>query len=344
MKIDQHLLCKPVLVAFIGFASLCNVAPDMLGQTLYTAIGGNLSPGTPGTVRAFDASNTAKSTVVSGFTPPADTISPDGLLVSGSNLFVADNQNNRVGVYSAAGGSAATSSLLNVPNPVGLALSGNILYVASKPSGTGQDGAVTAYNFTTNNGVVTFGTSTVIKSGLINPQGLAFSNTTSDLYYVDAGNNTITAYNTSSKTTPFTINTVNAASGTTPLFLAVTGNYLFVSNANSKTVSEYNATAGTLLNASIVSGLDTPRGLAISGNTLFVSYGNAANGGVADYTLSLANNSASLISSSFVTGYSINGLAISEVPEPATWLAGGLVSIFAVFSLCRRSKRSTLFA
>lgn len=182
MKTNPSSLRKRVLVTLSALTCLGSVTPALLGQTLYTAIAGNASPGNQGTVRAFDASNTAKGTVVGGFTPPTDTISPDGILVSGNNLFVADNQNNRVGVYSTAGGTTATSSLLNVPNPVGLALSGNILYVASKPAGSGQDGAVTAYNFTTNNGTVTFGTSTVIKSGLINPQGLAFSSTTSDLY------------------------------------------------------------------------------------------------------------------------------------------------------------------
>ena len=341
MKINQSFLCKPVLLALAVLTCLCSVTPDLLGQTLYTAIGGNPSPGAPGTVRAFDASNTAKGTAVGGFTPPTDTISPDGILVSGNNLFVADNQNNRVGVYSTAGGTAAASTLLNVPNPVGLALSGNILYVASKPSDSATDGTVTAYNVTGSNGAVTFGTGSTVISGLNNPQGLAFSSATSDLYYVDANTSTVTAYNTTNKATAFTINTVNAAQGTTPLFVAVTGNYLFVSNAGSGTVSEYNAATGALLNASIVSGLSTPRGLAISGNTLYVAYGNASNG-VADYTLNLANNSASVITTSFVAGYSINGLAISEVPEPATCLAGGLVSMAAGFAMLKRFKRTVL--
>ncbi len=336
MKINQSFLCKPVLLALAVLTCLCSVTHDLLGQTLYTAIGGN--PGNGGTVRAFNASN---GTAVSGFTAPTDTISPDGVLVSGSNLFVADNQNNRVGVYSTAGGTAAASSLLNVPNPVGLALSGNILYVASKPSDNTTDGTVTAYSVAGSNGAVTFGTGNTIISGLNNPQGLAFSSATADLYYVDANTNTVTAYNTTNKATAFTINTMNTAQGITPLFVAVTGNYLFVSNASSGTVSEYNAATGALLNASIVNGLSTPRGLAISGNTLYVSYGNASNG-VADYTLNLANNSASVITTSFVTGYSINGLAISEVPEPATCLAGGLVSLSAGFTMLKRFKRTVL--
>jgi hypothetical protein len=56
-----------------------------------------------------------------------------------------------------------------------------------------------------------------------------------------------------------------------PAELAVSGNNLFVSNADGCSVGEYDATTGAAINASFVRGLGNPWGLAVLGNTLFVA-------------------------------------------------------------------------
>jgi len=118
------------------------------------------------------------------------------------------------------------------------------------------------------------------------------------------------------------INTALIGGQSGPTSIAVSGGNLFVTNWQTGTVGEYNATTGATVNASLVTGLDSPEGIAISGNDLFVTEQNNL---IGEYTTSGAVVNASLISDPgaptgiaisgddlFVTNYSSRYNSISE--------------------------------
>ncbi len=324
LKFTAWLGCAPLRgwlrrSALGGTASLALLlATDspLRAQTLYVANSSNNAVG------AYNATTGATLTSFTGLN------APDGLLVSGNTLYVANNQGGTVSEFNTATGALATISL-QVANPVGLALSGSNLYV----SGT---------TATTNNGVTTSTASigvynatsgafvnTLNIAGLSNPQGLTMSG--SVLYYTDANTGKIGAYDTTTGSTPTTFTTTPSGLKT-PIFLAVSNGDLFVANQNSgvqngATVGEYNAATGAAINANFITGLTTARGLAVSGNILYVSSftGTGNNTEVSEYNIS----DGSLIKANFLTNAGANGLAISPVPEPATWLGGALLGAVA---------------
>jgi hypothetical protein len=143
------------------------------------------------------------------------------------------------------------------------------------------------------------------------------------------------------------------------------------------TVSEYDATTGAPINASLITGLDSPFALALEGNTLFVA--NRFTVGAYDATTGAANvkfspitgldfplgltvsgntlfmpnsfsdtvgtyNAASgaLINADFITGLDFPlGLAVASlVPEPSPWpmMAGSGVALLTV--MLRRKRRT----
>src|SRR6266481_2358730 len=94
--------------------------------------------------------------------------------------------------------------------------------------------------------------------------------------------------------TPVLFAAVVAALCLTP----VTGDaQIFVTNAFSNTIGEYNATTGAPINSSFISGLDFPNGIALFGGNLFVA--NSGNNTIGEYNAA--------------TGASINSSFISSV-------------------------------
>ncbi len=88
--------------------------------------------------------------------------------------------------------------------------------------------------------------------------------------------------------------------------VAISGNNLFVTNAQTNVVAEYNLSTGALINANFIAGLNYPWGLAITGNTLFVS--NALGNTIGAYNASTG----AVINARLITGLSYpEGLAIS---------------------------------
>ena len=180
--------------------------------------------------------------------------------------------------------------------------------------------------------------------------------------------------------------TIQAAAASRPLsmlLLAVTalwalpaaGANLFVANLAIGTIGEYNATTGTTVNASVVSGLSDPAGIAVSGANLFVA--NLGNGTIGEYNATTgATVNAALVSglsnpigiavsgaNLFVTNYGngtigeynattgatvnaalVSGLSnpygITVVPEPSTWalLVTGGTALF-LFGRARSKPR-----
>jgi len=85
---------------------------------------------------------------------------------------------------------------------------------------------------------------------------------------------------------------------------------IFVTNANTNTIGEYNATTGATINSSFISsGLSGPFGIALSGGNLFVT--NQNNSTIGEYNAS--------------TGATINSSFISSglTAPPAIALSGG---------------------
>jgi hypothetical protein len=81
----------------------------------------------------------------------------------------------------------------------------------------------------------------------------------------------------------------------------LSGNHLFVANATTDTIGEYDATTGATINANFVTGLIDPQRLALSGNNLFVVNG-LVTPVVGEYNAT--------------TGAAINANFITTVPVP----------------------------
>jgi hypothetical protein len=94
-----------------------------------------------------------------------------------------------------------------------------------------------------------------------------------------------------------------------PIWVAVSGNTLFVANTASGTIGAYNATTGDPINATFITGVSG--GLAVSGNTLFVVGGgtSAGAGKIGEYDAS--------------TGTVINANLITGLTEPRTVAVSG---------------------
>jgi MYXO-CTERM domain-containing protein len=175
----------------------------------------NFSSGTLGEYTTSGA--TINSSLISGLTDPF------GLALSGSDLFVANED-------------ALT---------IGIALSGSNLLVSNV--GIGTVGEYTTSGATVNASLI---------SGLGGPAGLAVSG--SNLFVANAVAGTISEYNTSGAL----VNAALISGLNTPVGIAVSGPDLFVTEEGSGTVGEY-TTSGAVVNASLISGLNVPTGITI---------------------------------------------------------------------------------
>jgi hypothetical protein len=107
---------------------------------------------------------------------------------------------------------------------------------------------------------------------------------------------------------------------------------IFVTNANTNTIGEYNATTGATINSSFISsGLSSPVGIALSGGNLFVT--NIGNNTIGEYNATTG----ATINSSFISS-GLNGpigiVVSSPVPEPASTMLL-LLGMTAIFGLKR---------
>jgi PKD domain len=226
---------------------------------------------------------------------------PYGIADSGNTLFVSDFYFGTVGEYGAGTGNPIhpiqPGFIMGLPTlgPVGLALSGNNLFVAN------SHGTVSKYDASKGTLIPSFGVGGII-TGLNVPIGIALSG--NDLFVANRGAGTVGKYDA---TTGMAIKAHFITGLNQPSGLAVSGNDLFVSNVGSGTVGKYDATTGLPNhNFTTITGLSLPANLAVWGNTLFVS--NEIHGTVGEYdaTTGMA------IKAHFITGLSVPvGLAVA---------------------------------
>jgi len=109
---------------------------------------------------------------------------PRGIAVSGSDLFVVDSDNNRIGEYTTSGAPLNPALISGLGFPQSIAISGSDLFVSNE--GNGTIGKYTTAGTPLNPALI---------SGLSIPQAIAVSG--SDLFVSDIRNGTIGEYTTS---------------------------------------------------------------------------------------------------------------------------------------------------
>ncbi len=175
------------------------------------------------------------------------------------------------------------SLITGLTNPLGIAVSGTMLYVVSTDAG-GNDGKVGAYSI---DGAVI---NASLITGLTRPSGIAISGT--DLFVSCSGSGKGTGivgkYTTSGAPVNASfITSANAPQGVLnmPYGIAVSGTILFVTNLHNQTgndarVEMYDKSTGACIgNAGV--GLNQPYGVAVSGS--YVYWTDIGNGTIGKY-------------------------------------------------------------
>jgi len=300
-------------VVLLLAALAASAMPDTALGQIYVVEAGNFRIGEYTTSGA-----TMNAALVTGFN------FPDGIAVSGGNLWVLDDFAGRIGEYNATTGAVVNASVVSgLIAPVGFALSGSNLFVvnAGTRASNFTDGSIGEY--TTSGATV----NASLVSGLNSPEDIAVSG--SNLFVTNSGGGTIGEYNA---TTGATVNAALITGLATPRGIAVSGGNLFVSNRDSGSIGEY-TTSGATVNAALVTGISSPWGIAVSGSKLFVvsqADVNIGPGSIEEYTTSGATVNAALVSGLY------NPNVIAVVPEPSTFALAALgFAALAVWRLRR---------
>ena len=290
------LALVPLLLSAAAF--FCTLSQSARAATLFVG----LQAGAPnGSVGTYDA---AGAVINSSFITGLD--GPQGLLLSGNTLYVADYLAGRVGTYNATTGAAINASFISgagVGNPDSFALLGNLLYVASINGTVGVYNAITGAAINAN-----------LIAGLTNPQGLALLG--NNLFVTDSFTNSVGKYDAITGL-PINASFISGLNG--PVAMALHGNDLFVTSLVGGTVGKYDAITGAVISASFIPGfLNGPDGLAISGNSLFLSQ---LGGTVGEYNATTG----AAINATLITGLNQPvGIAVQSTPEPASCALLGL--------------------
>ena len=150
---------------------------------------------------------------------------PQGIAISGTNLFVANYGAETIGEYSTSGATNNASLIKGLSGSEGIAISGTNLFVANAG---GNIGEYTTSGTTNNAKLIT---------GLINADGIAISGT--NLFVAELGRNRIGEYTLSGAI----VNT-NLIAVPEPNGLAISGNFLFVAGGGGR-IGEYTIAGAT---------------------------------------------------------------------------------------------------
>ncbi len=236
----------------------------------------NQNGGTVGTY--LDQGTTENAALLGGLN------NPQGVAVSGSDVFVTNVNGGTVGEYTLQGEPVNPALISGLESPSGIAISGGNLFVADDEAGT--IGEYSLSGDKVNASLIT---------GIDGPEYLAISG--SDLFVTsDDGN--VGEYTLSGSS----VNTQLISGLQSPLGIAITGSDLYVVSggvSGQNVIGEY-TTAGSPVSPSLITGLDASTGLAISGSDLLV--GDTDAGAIAEYTLS---------------GQLVNAQLVPQVADPA---------------------------
>ena len=273
-----------------------------------------------GTIGVYNAtSGTAlNASLVSGLA------GPDGIAVSGSNIYVANYNGGTIGVYNATSGAAVNASLVSgLARPNGIAVSGSNIYVTNHHGGT-----IGVYNAQSGTAV-----NASLVSGLAAPWGIAIYG--SNIYVANTSSGRIGVYNATSGTA-VNASLVSGLNG--PTGIAVSGSNIYVANYSDGTIGVYNATSGAVVNAALVSGLNGPSGIALYGSNIYVT--NVGSGTIGVYTTSGAVVNANLVSGlldSFflavvdaIDNTNGGGSGSNGTPTPSNIVAGSSVGLSSI--------------
>ena len=184
---------------------------------------------------------------------------PDGIFVSGSNIYVANAGASNVLIFNTDGAltGAITSGAFNYPE--GIALSGSNIYVANTDANNvlifNTDGALT--------GAITSG-------AFAHPAGIVLSG--SNIYVANAGASNVLIFNTDGALT----GAITSGAFDYPEGIALSGSNIYVANADASNVLIFN-TDGALTGAITSGAFDFPQGIFVSGSNIYVMNTVASN-------------------------------------------------------------------
>jgi uncharacterized repeat protein (TIGR01451 family) len=310
-----------------GTGSIDDTDVDMpAGSTITYTVTATIASSATGTL-----SSTATVTKLPGRAVNASLVTglndPQGIAVSGDDMFVVNTSTGTVGEYTTAGAVVNAALITGLTDPEGIAISGGDIFVTSAGTtewGTGSIGEYTLAGAVVNAALVT---------GLNSPVGIAASG--DDLFVTDDYFGGVGEYTTSGTVVNASLVTgCGAAVG-----VAVLGGDLFVAS-NQGDIGEFDSTTGAAVNASlvdtescgitasggdlfftrsdgtiaeltpsgtivdpaVVTGLSSPEGIVVSGGNIFVTLpgGTPGNtGAIAEYAV--GNNSASATNTDTLT-------------------------------------------
>jgi len=232
-----------------------------VNASLVTGLQGSFGVVTDGSnlyVANFSAGRIGKYTM-SGATVNASLITglngPLGLAISGSNLFVSNPNNGTIGKYTTSGATVNAALVTGLSFPEGIDVSGNNLFVTNRNSGT--VGEYSTINGSAVNASLITGLPVSGQFGLVD---LKVSG--SNLFVTNNASKTIAKYDTTGDTLAAPL--IQFVGGNLPTGIAVSGTDLYETNNDAGTIGHYSAIDGSVVNASLITGLSAqPRGIIV---------------------------------------------------------------------------------
>lgn len=231
-----------------------------VNASLITGLNSSFGIVTDGThlyVNNFSSGRIGKYTM-SGATVNASLItglnSPYGLAISGSNLFVTNRQSGTIGKYTTDGAVVNAALVTGLNLPEGIDVSGNSLYVNTRNNGT-----VGEYSTIDGSAVNASLISGLPQSGQFGLVDIAVSD--SHIYVTNNASKTIGKYTISGATVNAAL--ISFVGGNLPVGIAVSGTDLYETNNDAGTIGHYSAIDGSVINASLITGLSEPRGIIV---------------------------------------------------------------------------------
>ncbi len=192
--------------------------------------------------------STSGATVNGALIPGLDN--PEGIALSGSDLFVSDELTGSIGEYTTAGATvnaAIISGLSSVSSvqPLSIAVAGNDIYVLTSAFNSQNQIIGTVAEYTT--GGVIVNQSLITGFSADQPEGLALSD--GALYLVNHDAGTVAEYTASGQLVNPSL--ISGLAG--PVGISIFNSDIYVMNSVSGNVGEY-TTAGATVNAALVTG------------------------------------------------------------------------------------------